>query len=84
MSRLSREGNIAELAELLGNGRVNIMFDANTKGDEGAKEALWLLAQTGLNTKLVWSTAMFDARFNEKEPESITQDELTLIAANLG
>jgi len=75
---------IAAFAEGVGNGRINIMFDANTKGDEGAKEALWLLAQTGLNTKLVWSTAMFDARFNEKEPESITQDELTLIAANLG
>ena len=44
--------------------RYNIMFDATAKGDKGATTAMWLLSQTGLNTKLVWSTAMLYARFN--------------------
>lgn len=74
---------IAGYAESVGNGRINILFDANTKGDEGAKDALWLLAQTGLHTKLVWSAAMFDGRFRDREPESLTEDEWNDISSTL-
>ena len=54
------------------------MFDADEKGDEGAKDALWRLSVAGLQTCLVWSRQMFDAKFNGKEPESISQDQAAL------
>ncbi|MDA1054219.1 MAG: toprim domain-containing protein [Planctomycetota bacterium] len=75
---------VVEMARATTTGRVGIMFDADEKGDEGAKDALWKQSELGLPTRLVWSRRMFDAEFNGKEPESISQDDLTAIAMYLG
>jgi hypothetical protein len=37
---------VARWARQLAGGKVSFMFDCEPTGDEGAKEALWLLAQT--------------------------------------
>jgi len=65
-------------AKRLAAGRVSLMFDCEDTGDEGAKEAMWLLAQMApeLDVRLVWSQRMFDGRFKGREPESLERDEL--------
>jgi len=66
---------IAYWAERLAKGRVSLMFDCEAAGDEGAKEALWLLAQRGLDVRLAWSLAMHDGQFAGHQPESVTHEE---------
>ena len=49
------EEQVAKLerwAKSLAHGKVTILFDADNAGDEGAKEAHWLLAQRGLQVRL--------------------------------
>jgi hypothetical protein len=74
---------VVRLAEERASGKVNIMFDADLKGDEGAKESLWQLAQTGLDVKLTWSRSMFNERFKDREAESVTEAEWQDIESNL-
>jgi len=80
-NRITKEqvAKVARLAEAEAGGRINIMFDANPRGDEGAKDALWELAQTGLDVKLVWSRTMFEERFRNREPESLTAEDWAVI-----
>ena len=73
----------AHLARELADGKLNLMFDANPQGDEGAKETLWQLAQSGLNVKLSWSSQMYARRFRDWEPESITSEDWNEIEATL-
>jgi hypothetical protein len=51
------------------------MFDCEPTGDEGAKEALWLLVQRGLDVRLAWSEWMQSGKFAGRQPESITREE---------
>jgi 5S rRNA maturation endonuclease (ribonuclease M5) len=76
-NRITKEqvARVVKLAEEFADGCINIMFDADLHGDEGAKEALWDLTQTGLDVKLVWSRSMFAKRFQDREPESLTGEE---------
>jgi 5S rRNA maturation endonuclease (ribonuclease M5) len=62
-------------AKSLSAGRVSLLFDANGPGDEGAKEAHWLLAQRGLDVRLGWSQTMHGGAFAGREPENLTPDE---------
>lgn len=72
---------IAQWAKQLANGRVNLMFDNDGPGAEGVKEALWQLAERKLDVRLAWSPSMHDGAFADKQPESITRDELERIFA---
>ncbi len=65
-------------AKRLAAGKVSLMFDCEDTGDEGAKEALWLLAQMApeLDVRLAWSQRMFDGRYKGCEPESLDRREL--------
>ena len=74
---------VIETSQAKSAGRIGIMFDADEKGDEGAKDALWRLSEVGLQTRLVWSRRMFNAKFNGKEPESVSQDDLAEIGEGL-
>ena len=56
----------------LSNGRVNLMFDNDVPGVEGAREALWMFAKRWLDVRLVWSPAMHSGAFNARQPESLT------------
>ncbi len=62
-------------ARRLAQGKVVILFDCDQPGDDGAKEALWLLAQRGLQARLGWSQAMYQGKFAYREPETLTRDE---------
>jgi len=66
---------ISRWARQLAHGRVTLMFDCDDAGDEGAKEALWLLTQRGLAVQLAWTRAMHSGRFKERQPESVTHNE---------
>ncbi len=67
---------IARFAKQLGRGRVNLMFDCEASGVEGAKDALWFFAERRLNVCLVWSPSMHGGEFVGKQPESLARDEV--------
>ncbi len=78
MSNKMTEGQIAKIerfAKRLASGRVSLLFDADDAGDEGAKEALWLLSQRGLDVRLAWTKAMHGGQFAGRQPESLTREE---------
>ena len=54
---------------------MTLMFDCEPAGDEGAKEALWLLGQRSLDVRLAWSQAMHGGTFAGRQPESMTREE---------
>ncbi|MBI1314488.1 hypothetical protein GC176_24615 [bacterium] len=67
---------IARFAKQLGVERVNLMFDCEATGVEGAKEALWFFAERKFDVRLVWSPAMYNGEYQGKQPESLTQEEV--------
>jgi hypothetical protein len=66
---------IERWARSLAGGKVSLLFDADTPGDEGAKEAHWLLAQRGLDVRLGWSGLMHGGTFRNRQPEALTGQE---------
>jgi len=66
---------VERFAKMLAGGKVTLLFDADDAGDTGAKEALWLLSQRGIDVKLGWSRAMHAGKFNGRQPENLTRDE---------
>ncbi len=66
---------IERFSRLLAGGKVTLLFDADEAGDEGAREALWLLAQRRLDVRIGWSRAMHGGKFAGRQPESLTRDE---------
>lgn len=78
MSNKITEQQVAKVerwARSLASNRVTILFDADPEGDEGAKEAHWLLAQRGLDVRLGWSQAMHGGQFAGRQPETLTHEE---------
>lgn len=70
---------ITRWSRQLAGGKVTLLFDCEPTGDEGAKEALWLLAQRGLTVRLGWTREMHGGRFNGKQPESIDAIEIPIL-----
>lgn len=66
---------VEQWSRQLAQGRVTLLFDADDAGDEGAKEALWRLAQRGLDVRLAWTQAMHGDSFRGRQPESLTHQE---------
>lgn len=56
-------------------GRVGIMFDLDTAGEDGAKETLWKLQQEGVQAYLVWMRKQMGELFEHAEPERLTPEE---------
>ncbi len=75
---------LAGYAREFGYNRVGIMHDADEPGDEGAKETLWRLHQRSVHAYLVWSRTRFDGRFSGRQPESLSDDEWSVIAPTIG
>jgi 5S rRNA maturation endonuclease (ribonuclease M5) len=63
----------------LADGKVWLLFDADDAGDAGAKEALWLLAQRGLDVRLGWSRGMHAGAYANRQPESLTSADLSAL-----
>jgi hypothetical protein len=70
---------VARWARQLGNNKVALMFDCQTTGDAGAKEALWSFAQLepDIRVRLIWSQAMHGGDFRGRQPESVTEQEIS-------
>lgn len=66
---------VARFAKNLSGGKVTLLFDADDAGDDGAKEALWALAQRNLDVRLGWSRTMHGGRFVRRQPESLGMEE---------
>jgi len=67
---------IVRFAKQLANGRVNLMFDCEASGVDGAKEALWFLAERRLDVRVTWSPAMHGGEFKGWQPESLSQSNI--------
>ena len=66
---------LIQYAQQHANNRVGIMHDADTKGDEGAKETLWRMHEVGVDAYLVWSRKKHGGKFQGRQPESLTERE---------
>ena len=66
---------ITRWSQQLANGKVTLLFDCEPTGDDGAKEALWLLTERGLNSRLDWSQSMHGGAFMGRQPENLTREE---------
>ena len=71
----SQVEKVANWARQIAEGKVTLLFDCEQTGDDGAKEALWLLAERGLNVRLGWSQAMHGGEYKGWQPESLTREE---------
>lgn len=71
----SQVTKVERWAMRLAAGKVTVLFDADDAGNSGAKEALWLLAERGLDVRLGWSKAMHGGRFAGRQPESVCHKE---------
>ena len=66
---------IARWAKQLANGKVSLLFDCEQTGDDGAKEALWLFSEHGLNAHLGSSQAMHGGAFKGRQSEILSREE---------
>ena len=66
---------VARWARQLASGKVTLLLDCDDTGDEGAKEALWLLAQQSVDVRLGWTQAMHGGVFRGRQPEQLTSEE---------
>ncbi len=67
---------ITRWAKQLASGRVTLLFDCQSSGSEGAKEALWFFAQQQLDVRLAWSPTMHGGGFADMQPELLTRASL--------
>lgn len=78
MSNKITEHQVAKVerfAKMLAGGKVTLLFDVDDAGEAGAKDAVWLLAQRGLDVRLGWSRATRGGKFLGKQPENLTAAE---------
>jgi len=77
-NRMTREqaDKVARWGKQLSAGKVALLLDCEPTGDEGAKEAAWLLLQRGVDVRVAWSQAMHGGVFRGRQPESLTEAEL--------
>lgn len=66
---------IARFAKTLAEGMVTLLMDCDDPGDEGAKDALWMLSERQLRVRLGWTQAMHAGAFRGRQPESIVPEE---------
>ena len=74
---------LVHYAREYGYNRVGVMQDADTPGDDGAKETLWKLHERDVNAYLVWSRRKFDGKYADRQPESLTVEEWQDLAATI-
>ena len=73
---------VARWARKLAGGVVTLMLDCDVEGENGARQALYELAQH-CRVRITWSASMHGGRFRGQQPESITTDDWKVIDADL-
>ena len=84
MSNKITEGQVEKIerfANRLSGGKVVLLFDADSAGDEGAKETAWQLLQRQLDVRLGWTQEMHGGAVRDRQPESLTREEWEQIIA---
>jgi hypothetical protein len=74
---------LAHWAERFGDGVVTLMLDCDTEGENGAKQALWKLAQRNC-IRLMWSGETHQGAFQSRQPESLTPVDLDILMRRVG
>ena len=69
-------------AKQIGGHRVTLLFDCESTGVEGAKEALWYFAQQQLDVRLAWSPSMHGGAYAGQQPESLTREQVDALLAS--
>ena len=64
-------------------GLVTLMLDCDAEGDNGAKQALWKIAQRSC-VRMAWSSEMHGGKFKGRQPESLSVDEWAAVVRSLG
>jgi 5S rRNA maturation endonuclease (ribonuclease M5) len=65
---------LSRWAHDLAGGVVTLMLDCDPEGENGAKQALWKLAQR-CRVRLAWSNEMHAGKFKGRQPESLSEVE---------
>lgn len=73
---------VTQWASQFGNGTVTLMFDCDVEGENGAKQALVAIAPH-CRIRLAWSPAMFAGQFRNRQPESLSFNDWTMIREHL-
>lgn len=67
---------IVTFAKQVAGGQVVLLPDCDPEGESGFKDLLWKLNEhQGTHVRLGWSSAMFDGQFDQRQPESLTDQE---------
>ena len=74
---------IARLAGEFTDKRVTLMLDNDVEGENGMRQALWELANQGVDVRLAWSRSMHAGAFADRQPESLTDEEWKAILGTL-
>jgi 5S rRNA maturation endonuclease (ribonuclease M5) len=69
---------IGRWAYELSDGVATLMLDCDPEGENGAKQALWKLAQR-CRVRLAWSSEMHGGKFKARQPESLDKNEAKAI-----
>jgi DNA primase len=64
----------ARLAREVDNGTITLLLDCDEEGEQGAQQALALLAEYA-PVRLGWSRTMFGGRYKDRQPESVSGDD---------
>ena len=65
---------LATWAHQFAGGVITLMLDCDPEGENGAKQALWKLAQR-CRVRLAWSSDMHGGKFKGRQPESLMGNE---------
>lgn len=65
---------LAALARELGGDTVSVMFDLDREGENGAKQAILMLAER-CRVRFGWSAAISEGKFRGRQPESLSAVE---------
>lgn len=64
---------VARLAREAGNGTVTVFLDCDAEGENGMKQCLGYLSQL-IPVRLAWTSRMYNGKFKNQQPETISQD----------
>ncbi len=67
---------VARWAKHLAGNRVNLMLDNDGPGVEGAKDALWKLAEWRVDVRLSWYPKLAHQDLGKKQPEFLKESEV--------
>lgn len=74
---------LAAHAKAKAGGRVSLLLDNDIEGENGAKQALWEIAQHDVDVRLAWSRVMHDGKYVNKQPEDLDNDSWRQLRGHL-